>query len=882
MTHNSDRPLLEIPVPFPDPFICHQCYNPKAPDSMRKQGVFNTNSRYTRHLRNIHAINTARDVSYYCSVCQFKGTVKHIKAHGCPGPSARLDLPSTGPCELLPRLDTAPHPDPSETPAVSSTTRVRRAVALSSRPIVDLSYDSYFEDRRTPDPGPDLFIAALDSVMEHFDGSKPLDLGPVFHSWRLDSRAPTSVGPSRRSCPPRFNISSDEDVHFVAPMASTPASEARVPLFAPSVTSFPVRGLFQAVEPSIHVSPLLQPPARDNVPSLNKLCISFINRGLALAASQSPPASPTAAPPSPDLPATPFGKNVVGAIPVVVDAPLVPVRPAPAPPVLHPLASGVSGNTPSMSASFKCHFCDHFSKTQKGLNHHLVRAHRYGVAPRERRVAFSSPLASSHCESVSAIPSGFPDSALGPDSAVVAPAPSDPLPSADATFVISPVKLSSFQQEWIRRCREAAPDSIDDLARSLADSILKRPPSSRRSRGRRDRRRPSQQPPTPAVESVTPHSNISRLRYDPAEASKLQRAYRVSPKKTLDRILGGASPFCAIPQEQIVAHFSEVFSKRDTPDDFPFPSYSSSTADELLSAPFVPSEIWDKLGHLSDSAPGPDGIRYSNHKSKDPGGHLLTVLFNLVLSSGRVPMSWKNSRVVLIHKKGDLHNISNWRPISLLSTMGKVFSSVLAARLSSWANINNRLSPFQKGFRESEGCVEHNFILEQAIFNAKRSRSDLALAWLDLENAFGSIPHSFIFKSLHAVGVPSSVSNIILSLYTGASSEIRCGAGWTPPISMEAGVRQGCPLSAILFNLSLEQVLRPALEVDTEGYLLFDKPLRCLAYADDLVLIDKSRESLQILLDSLVHTAARIGLRFKPPPPNALPSRSIMRGALAL
>ncbi|GFQ86954.1 reverse transcriptase domain-containing protein [Trichonephila clavata] len=143
--------------------------------------------------------------------------------------------------------------------------------------------------------------------------------------------------------------------------------------------------------------------------------------------------------------------------------------------------------------------------------------------------------------------------------------------------------------------------------------------------------------------------------------------------------------------------------------------------------------------------------------------------------------------------------------------MGKVFSSVLAARLSSWANINNRLSPFQKGFRESEGCVEHNFLLEQAIVNAKRSRSDLALAWLDLENALGSIPHSFILKFLHAVGVPSSVSNIILSLYTGASSEIRCGAGWTPPISMEAG------------------------------------------------------ESLQIHLDSLVHTAARIGLRFTPP-----------------
>ncbi|GFR09075.1 reverse transcriptase domain-containing protein [Trichonephila clavata] len=241
-------------------------------------------------------------------------------------------------------------------------------------------------------------------------------------------------------------------------------------------------------------------------------------------------------------------------------------------------------------------------------------------------------------------------------------------------------------------------------------------------------------------------------------------------------------------------------------------------------------------------------------------------------------MSWKNSRVVLIHKKGDLHNISNWSPTSLLSTMGKVFSSVLAARLSSWATINNRLSPFQKGFRESEDYVEHNFLLEQAIVDAKHSRSNLALAWLDLENSFGPIPHSFILKSLYDFGVPSSVSHIISSLYSGASSEIRCGAGWTLPIPMEVGVHQGCPLSAILFNLSLVHVIRPTLEVDTDEYSLFYKPLRCLAYAD-LILIGKSRESLQILLDSLVHTAARIG---SPPPRNALPSLSIMRGALAL
>ncbi|GFQ66068.1 hypothetical protein TNCT_242251 [Trichonephila clavata] len=163
----------------------------------------------------------------------------------------------------------------------------------------------------------------------------------------------------------------------------------------------------------------------------------------------------------------------------------------------------------------------------------------------------------SPCESWEATPSGFLDSTLRPTSSPVkAPSP------FDATFTISTVKLSKFQQEWIKRCSEATPNSLDELALSLAGSVLKRPHSSRHARGRRDRRRPTQQPSTPAVESTTPHSNISSLRYDPAEASKIQRAFKVSPKNTLDPIFGEDGPFCTSIQEQIMAHLSEVFSKR--------------------------------------------------------------------------------------------------------------------------------------------------------------------------------------------------------------------------------------------------------------------------------------------------------------------------------
>ncbi|GFS43727.1 reverse transcriptase domain-containing protein [Nephila pilipes] len=187
--------------------------------------------------------------------------------------------------------------------------------------------------------------------------------------------------------------------------------------------------------------------------------------------------------------------------------------------------------------------------------------------------------------------------------------------------------------------------------------------------------------------------------------------------------------------------------------------------------------------------------------------------------------------------------ISNWRPVSLLNTGGKVFSSVFVTRISSWANINSRLSPFQKGFRENDGCAEHNFLLDQAISDAKRSHQNLSMAWLYLENAFGSVPHQFILTALEHAGVPSGTISIISALYTGSTRTICTSAGWTGPIAMKAGVRQGCPLSAILFNLSLEQILRTG--VSAPGYHLFGQEFKCLAYADDLLLLSNSSSSLQ-------------------------------------
>ncbi|GFR09101.1 hypothetical protein TNCT_319011 [Trichonephila clavata] len=171
----------------------------------------------------------------------------------------------------------------------------------------------------------------------------------------------------------------------------------------------------------------------------------FINRELTLARTTSQP-SPACSPvlsPGLDLAAATMvaTEDSLPAVPTSIF--LVPVKPAP--PVFHPLSCRRHPRTSSPKASFGCVFCSHFATTQKGLNHHLIRVHRYGVAPWEKRVSFSSPSVSFTLDLFADTPSELLDYTTCPSPFFsMASAPSIPTPPPDATFVspTSETKLS--------------------------------------------------------------------------------------------------------------------------------------------------------------------------------------------------------------------------------------------------------------------------------------------------------------------------------------------------------------------------------------------------------------------------------------------------------
>jgi hypothetical protein len=331
-------------------------------------------------------------------------------------------------------------------------------------------------------------------------------------------------------------------------------------------------------------------------------------------------------------------------------------------------------------------------------------------------------------------------------------------------------------------------------------------------------------------------------------------------------VRGEESPFCTIPGPQVADHFQDVFQQRldclpEPPEDAELPP-TLQHADPLV-AYINRASIVARLSHCSNTAPGADGVRYSCLRMKDPNAHILVEILNRCLSEKRIPAAWKSSRTILLHKKGEKNNISNWRPISLSSCLYKIYAGILADRLGRWAGSSGAVSKVQKGFMPYEGCSEHNFILQQCLDDARETGSQLTVTWLDLRNAFPSVPHTSILAMLKQHGVHPHLVDIVQDLYTDCSTTFCTDGGETEAVPMKSGVKQGCPLSPIVFNLTLEVLIRSVMKLgEQRGFSLLGHTISCLAYADDLVLTAKSTEDMQALLDTAGSVADWLGLSF--------------------
>lgn len=252
------------------------------------------------------------------------------------------------------------------------------------------------------------------------------------------------------------------------------------------------------------------------------------------------------------------------------------------------------------------------------------------------------------------------------------------------------------------------------------------------------------------------------------------------------------------------------------------------------------------------SAPGPDGLRKS-HLVGVPGVQgLLSGLSNLLLFTGHYPACWRVNSTSMIPKDGkDLGDAGGWRPITVGPLLARLHSSLVEVRVRR----SVALSPRQRGFVEGNGCFLNCYLLHECLRRGKQSA--LVGASIDLAKAFDSVPHQAIGVSLRAKGVPAVLVRSVEVMYEGISTCFKnCGMF---QVAIRRGVKQGDPLSPLLFNVILDFLLEE-LHATRRGFSVGAQRIPVLAFADDLILLADSELDLQVLLDVLSSFLFKLGM----------------------
>lgn len=259
----------------------------------------------------------------------------------------------------------------------------------------------------------------------------------------------------------------------------------------------------------------------------------------------------------------------------------------------------------------------------------------------------------------------------------------------------------------------------------------------------------------------------------------------------------------------------------------------------------------------NNKAAGPDGILPEMLKEGGPNLHTeLRQLFNRCLEQGRIPQDWLETEVILIHKKGDIKNLDNYRPISLLSQLYKTFTRIISNRIT--GKIDPQQPREQAGFRSGFNTNDHLHTLRTLIEKCNEYNLELYLAFIDYQKAFDSIETWAVLNSLNACRIDSRYTKIIEYIYSQAKMHVKL---WekTNTIHIRRGVRQGDTISPKLFISALEEIFRK-MDWSEKGINIDGERLNHLRFADDIVLISNNLQDLQIMISDLNNHSKNVGL----------------------
>jgi hypothetical protein len=279
---------------------------------------------------------------------------------------------------------------------------------------------------------------------------------------------------------------------------------------------------------------------------------------------------------------------------------------------------------------------------------------------------------------------------------------------------------------------------------------------------------------------------------------------------------------------------------------------------------------------------GPDGIPPEVLKCSSVQQALLAVLNGALKSSGNlIPDDFFEAYLVALHKKGSIEDPANYRGVSLMSTVAKLFHLIIMRRIR--RALDPWISPTQNAYRPSRSCQQH-IVAASAMHQLASNHKDyeLHMLFVDFSKAFDSVDRTAIEQCLKWWNIPGELVAVIMKMLEEHKLRIRYGGDVSEnPICPTMGILQGDTLAPLIFILCMDMILLkldPSLGAVVENFGDTDylgwkiprgtasrpgvpiKRLSNLAYSDDVVLLANSTRAIQQQFDIFQTAAAQLGM----------------------
>jgi hypothetical protein len=287
-------------------------------------------------------------------------------------------------------------------------------------------------------------------------------------------------------------------------------------------------------------------------------------------------------------------------------------------------------------------------------------------------------------------------------------------------------------------------------------------------------------------------------------------------------------------------------------------AYAGPTQTDHLDAPITGEEILKAMSSLKNGkAPSPT-TTIPNELLKYGGNSMATMLeevFNAIWRAGCPPQDWLYGVVQYFHKSGATDDMSNYRGITLLDVVSKLFHKVLANRLLEYAEDNNLLHTAQNAFRKKRCTDDHLYCISQVARGRQRMQHATYAFFLDLRKAYDTVWRDGLLYKLWQAGVRGRLWHYIDSLYRTSRRAVRVGGHISEVIEIDLGVAQGDTLSCILFNIFANDLIETYQQAcagvplpsqqDQQATSNEPKRLACQLFADDFMGIAETPSELQ-------------------------------------